>query len=389
MRRGCPTDGELRLAIDAGHDLEASVRAHLDSCVACRARLADVLEAASVTTAALQTLQSSLNADTEAAYAAFRVTLSDAARHSAGSRGGTTMGQLFERRSLRFASALVALVAVIVAVTFTPMRTVADDFLNQFRVQKFAAITIPMDLVTPLQSSMLNGLTDDDKARLHEELGRLGAFDTTFEFDLENLPAPVSLDDAAARYGEFDTPDDLPEGFAATPNAYVTEAGSASYTLNTANAQALVDELGLPIYTLPDPADYPTLEFSANIPAAIVLEYQNAVGERIIVGQMASPSLNIPDGINMNLFREDILRFPGLPADLVAQLRAIDDWEHTLIVPVPEGADSDDITINGEPGLLIEHALGSAVLWEKDGVLFAVIGQTSADSVRDIADSMH
>ncbi|HYI15751.1 MAG TPA: DUF4367 domain-containing protein, partial [Thermomicrobiales bacterium] len=107
-----------------------------------------------------------------------------------------------------------------------------------------------------------------------------------------------------------------------------------------------------------------------------------------VVGQMASPSLNIPDGINMDALREDILQFPGLPADLVAQLRAIDDWESTLIIPIPEGATSDDITINGEPGLLIEHNLGSAVLWEKDGILFAVIGQVSDDEVRDIADSM-
>jgi anti-sigma factor RsiW len=72
----------------------------------------------------------------------------------------------------------------------------------------------------------------------------------------------------------------------------------------------------------------------------------------------------------------------------VAQLRAIDDWENTLIIPIPEGAESDDVTVNGEPGLLIEHDLGTAVLWEEDGILYAVVGQVSADEVQDIADSM-
>ena len=299
------------------------------------------------------------------------------------------MGRLFERRAFRAASAVAAVVAVVVAVTFTPMRTVADDFLNQFRVQKFAAITIPMDMVTPLESTMFDSMTAEDKQQLHDQLEQLGAFDTTFTFDQDNLPAPVTPDEAEALYGEFDTPDDLPDGFDGAPNAYVTEAGSASYALDVANAQALIDEIGLPIYALPDPAVVPTLEFSANIPAAVVLEYTNASGEKVIAGQMASPSLNIPNGINMNDLREEILRFPGLPADLVAQLRAIDDWENTLIVPIPEGATSDDVTINGEPGLLIEHELGSAILWERDGILYAVIGQVSADDVEDIADSMH
>jgi len=298
------------------------------------------------------------------------------------------MGQLFERQSMRAASALVAVVAVVAAMTFTPMRTVADDFLNQFRVQTFAAVTIPMDMISPLQSAALDGMSEEDKQRFEDELNQLGAFDTTFEFSKDNLPAPTSLDEAEALFGVIDAPDDLPDGFDGAPNAYLSEAGTASYALDTANAQALIDELGLPIYALPDPALYPTLEFGANVPAAAILEYTNDDGKKIMVGQMASPTLDIPDGVDMDALREEILRFPGLPTDLVAQLRSIEDWETTLIIPIPEGATSDDITINGEPGLLIEHTLGSAVLWEKDGVLYAVIGQVSGDEVRDIADSM-
>jgi hypothetical protein len=297
------------------------------------------------------------------------------------------MGQLFAMRSMRAASAVVAIFAVVVAVTFTPMRTVADDFLNQFRVQKFAAVTIPMDALSPMQSLATAGMSDEAKQQFQDELKQLGAFDTTFEYDQDHLPQAMTLDEAEAQFGNIDEPDNLPDGFDSAPNAYLTEAGSASFDLDTAKAQQIIDALGLPIYSLPDPAEYPTLEFSANMPAAAVLEYQNADGQRVIVGQMESPTLDIPDGLDMDALREEVLRFPGLPSDLVAQLRAIDDWEHTLIIPIPEGATSENITINGEPGLLIEHDLGSAVLWEKDGILHAVIGQISADAVRDIADS--
>ena len=39
-------------------------------------------------------------------------------------------------------------------------------------------------------------------------------------------------------------------------------------------------------------------------------------------------------------------------------------------------------------GLLITAEEGSAILWQKDGILYAVAGQVSADAVRDVADSM-
>ena len=385
--RGCPTDGELRLSLNADGAVEPAVQQHLDLCAACRDRMLAIRETAGRSARAIAALGvGAPDVDVNSAYTQFRTRL---AEQSAGEiSGGSWMGQLFATRSMRTASAIVAIFAVVVAVTFSPMRTVADDFLNQFRVQKFAAVTIPMDLFAPLESGMLDSMSDDDKQALHDELSELGVLETTFNYDENNLPAAITLEEAEAQFGDIAEPDDLPDGFDSAPNAYLTEAGSASYALNTAKAQELIDALGLPIYSLPDPAQYPTLEFQANIPAAALLEYKDADGQRVVVGQVASPTLDIPDGVDMNALREDILRFPGLPSDFVAQLRAIDDWESTLIIPIPEGATSEDITINGDPGLLIEHALGSAVLWEDDGTLYAVIGQVSDDEVRDIADSM-
>jgi anti-sigma factor RsiW len=385
-RHGCPTDGELRLALDSDGSVAEPIQQHLDGCSDCSRRFAEIASAADLTQRMCMALGvGQPEPDLQLAYSRFRNNLAEQPARDIS--GGTRMGQLFATRSMRSASAVVAILAVVVAVTFTPMRTVADDFLNQFRVQEFAAVTIPMDALSPMQSLATAGMSDADKQQFQDELKQLGAFDTTFDYDQDHLPAAMTLDEAEAQFGNIDEPDDLPDGFDSAPNAYLTEAGSASFDLDTAKAQQIIDALGLPIYSLPDPAQYPTLEFSANIPAAALLEYQNADGQRVIVGQMESPTLDIPDGLDMDALREEILRFPGLPSDLVAQLRAIDDWEHTLIIPIPEGATSENITINGEPGLLIEHDLGSAVLWEKDGILHAVIGQVSSDAVRDVADS--
>lgn len=295
------------------------------------------------------------------------------------------MADFFGRRAVRATTAVAAVFVMLFVLALSPMRTVADDFFNQFRVQKFAAITIPMDLMEPLNSGLLQSMSDADHEQLKDELAGLGAFETTF--NLDDLPQAGTVEDARASFGEFAIPGALPDGFDAEPNAYATDAGSASYALNLTKAREIIDGMNLPIYALDD-IQAETLDFEVNVPAAVVLEYKNADGERVLVGQMNSPELSFPDELDMNQLREEILRFPGLPTDLVAQLRAIDDWENTLIIPIPEGAESDDVTINGEPGLLIEHDLGAAVLWEKDGMLYAVIGQVSADAVQDIAESM-
>jgi hypothetical protein len=92
----------------------------------------------------------------------------------------------------------------------------------------------------------------------------------------------------------------------------------------------------------------------------------------------------------MDALREDLLALPGLPPDFVAQLRSIEDWQTTLVIPVPEGHSSDDVTINGQPGLLItsDDGEGAVALWESDGILFIVGGTESGDTISDVANSL-
>jgi hypothetical protein len=302
---------------------------------------------------------------------------------------GRGMIPLWNRRAFRFSASLVLVVALISAVTLSPVRTLADGVLDRFRVQKFAAITIPMDLMDQGQS-FLGMLPPDQRDQMRAELEELGTFETTFSMD--SAREVGSIDDAVTHYGaSLKVPDEIPDGFGPDPHVYVSDAGTATYVMNVQAVKDMIDEYGIPIYSLPDPSQYPTLAFTAHVPKAVMLEYRGATDdEHIVVGQAASPTLDIPEGIDMNLLREDLLQLPGLPTDLVAQLRAIDDWQHTLIVPIPQGADSSDVTVNGQPGLLIElpNNEGAAVLWEQNDTLYAVAGSVDADTILDIAESM-
>jgi hypothetical protein len=388
-RNRCPSDGQLRETLDAPDTGEGWIASHLSACERCQSRQDVIAENARLAQAAVGTpVAASVGTENFEALARFRMRTKEYGRNDRISSGGSGMSQALRWRSPRLVSTVAAALAVVLVLSFSPVKTLADDFLNQFRVQKFAAITVPMDMIAPMQMMLAATMTDEDVERFKTELDTLGTFESTFGFDHDAMPAPMTLDEARGAYGSFAVPGRLPEGFESDPQAIVTEAGTASYTMDVARANEMIRAIGLPIFSLPDPDVYPTATFILNAPSAVGLVYTNAAGDMIVVGQMESPSLTIPEGIDMNALREDILRFPGLPTDFVSELRSIDDWENTLIIPIPEGATSRDVTINGQPGLLIESPEGSAVLWERNGVLHGVGGHVSGSVVLDVAGSM-
>jgi anti-sigma factor RsiW len=385
--RGCLSEGQLRFLLDAGPESGAE-RLHLAGCRRCSERLELVRRDAAITTAALARLDAADAPDAPdliAAYGRLRARLVGDRWMEPDSRD-SLMSDLWSRRWVRAAGAIAAMLVMMLAFTASPVRTVANDFLNQFRVQKFVAVTIPMDMLQPLQTGMLENMSESEKADIQQQLERLGSFETTF--DLEQLPAPVTLAEAEQQYGPFNVPTDLPADYASAPEAYVVDDGGASLTLNVDEVQALIERMNLPIFAFRD-VTAETLTFEVSTDPAVVLQYTAPSGQQLVVVQTKSPRLITPDDFDMNDFREDILGLPFIPPDVVAQLRAVDDWESTLIIPVPEGATSEDLDdVNGEPGLLIEYQDGAAVLWQKDGILYAVFGQAPADDVRDAAASM-
>lgn len=390
-QRHCPPDGELRALVDGGFEAALSTRLHVESCARCAGRIAELDESS----ARAAGLLSQLSPGAPGNVLIDVRTLHRAAerRGIALSEGGSFMTGVWNRRLVRSATAGAALVAVMALLLLSPMRSVASDVLNSFRVERFAAITIDADQFAEFNTEMLLRFAGSDPEALFESMEGLFTYESTFNLDdmMANVTELDSAEEAEAAFGPFAEPDAVPEGFSATPTYYVSEPGTVDVSFDTAALQTLVDELELPIYSLPDAAQHPTIDLTADIPTALVIEYEGATeDEHLIVAQMTSPTLTTPDYLNMDQLREDILRLPGLPPDFVAQLRAIDDWQSTLIVPVPNGYSSDDVTIDGEPGLLLTADEGdeSVVLFEKNGMLYIVAGTASSDTIRDLAEAL-
>ena len=107
-------------------------------------------------------------------------------------------------------------------------------------------------------------------------------------------------------------------------------------------------------------------------------------------GPGAGPALKLPDELDVNAFRAALLALPGLPQDTVAQLQNVKDWERTLIIPVPEDATTKNVTIKGNAGILIldGQGRGSLLIWQDNGIMYAVGGTVSEADVMLVANNL-
>jgi hypothetical protein len=109
-----------------------------------------------------------------------------------------------------------------------------------------------------------------------------------------------------------------------------------------------------------------------------------------VVGQAKAPTVS-SDGVTVDQLRAYLLSQPGISPQLAAALRAIGDPSSTLPVPVPaELAISHPVTVQGVQGLFIGDNTGiaSAVIWQKDGMIFEVIGSFKESEALAIAESL-
>ena len=93
-------------------------------------------------------------------------------------------------------------------------------------------------------------------------------------------------------------------------------------------------------------------------------------------------------GATITQLENFVLSRPGIPADLVRQIKLLGNLSTVLPVPVPPGATSEHVRVGGWPGVLITAASGaaSAVIWEnRDGVIHAVAGLLDRKDILDVA----
>lgn len=386
-------EGELRTLLDEGGLDEA--RRHAAACTRC-ARTLDRVQSAAGLAGARLTVLDGATADVPVANPSValqrfknRTGVGSDARIREGNAGMSEFGKRRFRPIWAGGALALALVAALLA---TPVRSAAVGLFDIFRVERFAAIAID-----PSQAPF--NMDTEGMARKMAAQGRLGerqlrdgekpdpnVFGTYSGPMKPEAPKRVaSLEAAKAVVGyEPAVAGDAVAGRKLS-QIYASEGVAASYTFDTAKIRAALKAKGVRS-PLPVPEQIDGKTFTLRTSDGVWMQY-GAEERSVVFAQGPSPELEIPQGVNMDYLRQDFLSIPGLPQDLVSQVKEIEDWEHTLVVPLPPNGKSREVKIDGAEGLLISDKTGeyNAVLWQRDGSLYALGGKLSQDAVLDEA----
>ena len=353
-----------------------SLAVHLTDCPSCLATLGEVRQNASTARDALWSLAPNDTALSSDAAALARMRPGLAPALSDGALGRVRAGLAsFAARRLATASVAVLAVMVLAVVVVPPVRTLADDVLQVFRVKKFTTVSV-------------------DRATAGGAMSMLPSLDEMGTLSLASQPKmkEVSPSEAAAILGfPLRVPSAIPGSVEPQPKLGASEGTTATFTVDAAKLRTYLGRLGEGDTAFVDALNGMAVTFQ--IPAVAVLFYAEqgaASGAEpgLVVVQAESPAVEVPAGVDAEGLRERFLNLRSIPPQMLTQLRSLQNWSETAVLPLPEGATSRDVMVDGVEGVLLADGTMIGVLWQKNGFIYLVAGTLSADEVLQVANSL-
>jgi hypothetical protein len=182
-------------------------------------------------------------------------------------------------------------------------------------------------------------------------------------------------------------PNALPRGISGTPTFSVIGAGYATFTFNASKAHTYFLKNGYGNVNIPANLDGATFEITTS--SGVIIAYGNQTDTQFMVVEVPSPVVRATGSASLQELRDVALSLPGLPPQLVTQLRQIDLNSGVVPLPIPSGINTQSITVQGTTGLLLTSNIsttienlkkfpaGSAVVWQTRGIIYAVGGTVS------------
>jgi hypothetical protein len=388
MTKDCPDIGAWRAWLDHERIEHVAMDAHLEGCPGCRRLIADLRDDANAVRDIFAVLAPTrLPSPAEVAVAGERLGWRRAPRPTRGRLGVARITTAWRLA----ASSLAAVLALAAMVAFTPEGgSAAAAFLAQFRSQQVSAV----ELTPASQAEIVKVLTA--LGNLGTIQGPGGASSTrpaAVARAAEGQVQAVSLAQAGQTVGfTLLTPDPatLPAGVSRTPRVHVSPGSQVRFTFDKKKAQAHLQSIGRPEVSLPDKFDGATLVVS--MPAAALLEYGGDQSKsELIIGEAGELVVDVQGNVSLPELRDFLLGLPGLPADVVGQLKQIQNWNDTLPIPIPiDHVHWQSVSFNGNQGLLLNDntGVGSAAIWQANGHLFGVAGSIKATDLQRVANSL-
>ncbi len=376
------TDGELRRMHDEPLTIAEAGRGHLAGCPRCRARYDAVAADASHAARLLGAPGSVPNV--EAAWNAVQARVGSGGRAPRLVQRFSAALQLSWPRLARpaLAVALAAILAVAAVST-----GIAQNLLTIFEPKEIVGIPVTRgDL-----EAAAYGLPD---------LSAYGTLDWT-------PPRPLPVADGATAATQTGLPIpaavSLPNGV--QPDAdylvYPRSTGSFAFSAERARAAAARGDRTPP----PMPASIDGSRLYVAVGPTVVITYggtlrtpaEGAAGKQA-GGGFPSVAITISkaptvysNGVSVKQLEDYLLAQPGISPRLAAQIRAIGDPASTLPIPIPvDLAGSHEVRVQGVKGVFVGDStgLGSGVIWQKNGIVYAVAGMLTESQVLAVASSL-
>ena len=240
-------------------------------------------------------------------------------------------------RSRSLLAALAVILAVVSLLALPPVRAAADELLSIFRVQKLVFVPVSRERL-----DQLNKLNFDENTLFVSK-------------PTAGQSAPLrSVGSAAEAASAIGGSVGQPSVFPSAPLSSEFEVSSPNtmqFQVNVASARQLLALMGVDDVSIPDALG--AAPIVVDVPAFVQARYQGTNYE-MTLHQGHSPSVTLPDGVDLSQLGKAALRLLGMPAaDAEVASRTI-NWNNTLLFPFP--ADTQDIrqvSVGGENALLI------------------------------------
>ena len=303
------------------------------------------------------------------------------------------MWQKVSSRKFRPAWATLIVITVLaISFSFPQVRAAATNFLGLFRVEQIEAVEVGISL------NDLSGEMEDNFIAIDNLIGD--------QIKVQQIGDPVPVADIAAAEALAGYPVRIPAELADIEQHIVFQpASTITLNIDRDRWQALIDSMGYgDQFNIPEVADGAEVNFK--LPNTVVIgfgecnlnqanDWEDAgqPGSCTILMQTEQPTIEAPPGIDINQAGQVMLQVMGMSPAEAEEFSNRVDWATTLVVPVPQGADYRNVTVDGADGVLLEDTFagGNArftMLWVKDGMFYALSGDGARYSPVRIGNSL-
>ena len=276
------------------------------------------------------------------------------------------------RRVAAVAGVLVA-VFVVLLVFSSRARAGTNDFLAAFRVQqKTSKLAI---ILAPLPAS-----TGGQAAPSIQTLGSLATLQLNGGHTVAAIDdAQALLDFSVARVHRFPSPSDIT----------VYTDSTAVLTPNLAAIQQLIGAGG---GSGALPRQLSGTQIQAQVSEAVRQRWDK-LGLSLTYWQLLPPRLSTTSGPSFEQLRTQAIQAYFLIEPEAAQkLLAVQDWDHTVVVPLPANAQQRGVRVDRQQATLIDMPSGGApdslLIWQNNGVLNYLHAPVTGDELLGYANSL-